>query len=810
MARRVEPGSGPSAQQLLSWGLDPAWSRRVTFTGALGESIDWHVLDTGAAPRGTIVCVHGNPSWGYLWREALVALSPEWRVIAVDQTGMGYSGRPGPRRLAQRIDELVRFCAHEAPGPIVLVAHDWGGPVAVGASAALDVRALILSNTALALPPDVAVPPLIAAARSLTRLACRVTPAFVDGAAAMTDRVHREALRAPYRSISRRRAVADFVADIPVRSTDPSYDALARAATTFDGLTCPILLLWGGRDPVFHDRFLRDLRRRAPNANVERFAHAGHFLPLDEPIGPIIRDWLEHALRRPTTSPAASVDEIPFRSVLDDLAARSGDSSFVYEGPDGSLTWGDLAARSTTAASALAEAGVTRGDRIGLLVPPSVELLVATLATWKVGAVAVAVDSSAGIGALRRLVRAAAPTLVIGTPTTVAAAHLGRFAPGARLAAFARLAGVVDLRRARGALEPVTLRRDDAAALVHTSGATGAAKPVRYSHGAIVAQRGAVEQLWRRASGTSFTTSFGAFMLLAPALGARCVRPDFDVDRPAELTFDILAAAARSVDAAWLSPAAARRVVATAQGRRLALPLVMLAGAPISASLARQIGEITGGDVRAPYGMTECLPVTDGSNPQRTGPRAGTCTGTALAGAAVVITGLDDVNGADLADGSWGEILVSEPWMFDGYDAHWSTDEVTTIWRSGRRFHRTGDVGYLWHGDLFQLGRAGHVIHTARGPLASVAIEEPVADALTCRVAALAVGPPGASVVALVLEDRRDLTLAPAELAERARAAAPCPVAAVLIGPLPTDRRHQSKLDRTELARSVGTVLAGR
>ena len=97
-----------------------------------------------------------------------------------------------------------------------------------------------------------------------------------------------------------------------------------------------------------------------------------------------------------------------------------------------------------------------------------------------------------------------------------------------------------------------------------------------------------------------------------------------------------------------------------------------------------------------------------------------------------------------------------------------------------------------------------------RGPLASVAIEEPVADALTCRVAALAVGPPGASVVALVLEDRRDLTLAPAELAERARAAAPCPVAAVLIGPLPTDRRHQSKVDRTELARSVGTVLAGR
>lgn len=810
MTRRVEPEPGPSAQQLSRWGLDPAWSRRVTFTGAEGETIDWHILDTGAAPRGTIVCVHGNPSWGYLWRDALVTLSQEWRVIAVDQTGMGYSSRPGPRRLEQRIEELVRFCTHEMLGPIVLAAHDWGGPVAVGASTALDVRALILANTALALPSGVTVPPLITAARILTELACRVTPAFVNGAAAMTDRLHREALRAPYRSAARRQAVAVFVADIAVRSSDSSYGALARAAGTFDNLTCPILLMWGGRDPVFHDRFLRDLRRRAPHADVEYFARAGHYLPLDEPIGPVMLDWLDHALERSSASSSPPIDDAIFHSVLDNLAARSSDASLVYEGPDGSLTWGDLAARSATAAAALAEAGVARGDRIALLVSPSVELLVATLATWKVGAVAVVADASAGIGALRRLVRAAAPTLVIGTPTTVAAARLGRFAPGSRFAAFARMAGVVDLRRAHGPHEPVTLRRNDAAALVHTSGATGPAKPVRYSHGALVEQRGAVTQLWRQASGTSFTTSFGAFMLLAPTLGARCVRPDFDVDRPEELTFDILAAAAHSVDTAWLSPAAARRVIATASGRKLALPLVMLAGAPIEPSLARRIGEITGGDVRAPYGMTECLPVTDGANPQRTGPLGGTCTGAALAGAAIVVTALDDVTGANLADGSWGEILVSAPWMFDGYDAHWCADEATTIWRGGRRFHRTGDVGYLWHSELFQLGRTRHVLHTADGPLASVAVEEPVAEALACGVAAVAVGPRGASVVALVLEDRRVLTLAPTELAERARAAAPCQVAAVLTGPLPTDRRHHSKVDRTELARLVGTVLAGR
>jgi len=97
--RSDEFGASPSPDQLRRWGLEPSWSRRVTFEDAHGSRLSWHVLDTGSGPLGTIVCVHGNPSWGYLWRDVLRNLSPGWRVIAVDQTGMGYSDRPGPRRL---------------------------------------------------------------------------------------------------------------------------------------------------------------------------------------------------------------------------------------------------------------------------------------------------------------------------------------------------------------------------------------------------------------------------------------------------------------------------------------------------------------------------------------------------------------------------------------------------------------------------------------------------------------------------------------------------------------------------------------
>ena len=48
-----------------------------------------------------MLCVHGNPTWSYLWRRFLAAAPPGWRVVAVDQLGMGWSERvTAPRRLA--------------------------------------------------------------------------------------------------------------------------------------------------------------------------------------------------------------------------------------------------------------------------------------------------------------------------------------------------------------------------------------------------------------------------------------------------------------------------------------------------------------------------------------------------------------------------------------------------------------------------------------------------------------------------------------------------------------------------------------
>ena len=65
-------------------GLDPAWSRTVDIDG-----VGMHVLERPArgAPRVTLLAVHGNPTWSYLWRRLLGEAPEDWRVIAVDQIG---------------------------------------------------------------------------------------------------------------------------------------------------------------------------------------------------------------------------------------------------------------------------------------------------------------------------------------------------------------------------------------------------------------------------------------------------------------------------------------------------------------------------------------------------------------------------------------------------------------------------------------------------------------------------------------------------------------------------------------------------
>lgn len=826
-------------------GLDPAWSRLVQVADADGVDQVWHLLDTdpsGSPTRGTLLCVHGNPTWSYLWRRLAASAPPGWRVLAVDQLGMGWSQRlSAPRTLAQRVDDLGRLTAAlGVTGPVVTVAHDWGGPVSLGWALAHrdQLRGLVLTNTAVHQPSDSAAPALIRAAHlpAVRELACVRTPAFVRGATALSrPRLPadvREAFAAPYDSPSRRRSVGDFVADIPFAAGHRSASVLDDIAERVRSLDVPALLLWGPRDPVFGEAHLRDLRERLPQARLHRYEGASHLVTEDAPqYADDLIAWLDDSLDDSETPFVAATSGPPAKKLWAELEAREGDHSpAVTEVGAVSVSWAQLHHRVMALAGGLARAGVRPGDRVALLVPPSPELTAVVYAVWRAGAVIVVADQGLGLTGMGRALRGASVDHIIGTAKGLAAARLMRL-PGTRIAA-RPLPGIrhdlVGLTRGgRGLALPVV--DDDAeCAVVFTSGATGPAKGVVYRHRQLQAQVSLIRRTYGLSGDDRLVAAFAPFAIYGPALGVGSVVPAVDVTKPATLTAAALGAAAATIDATvvFASPAALRNVVATGAAleplQRKALGrvrLLMSAGAPVPVPLLRAVVDLLpNASAHTPYGMTEALPVTDVSltEIEDAGAGNGVCVGRPLPGVDVRVSPLSS---SGLADGPLiatphvtGEVCVRGAHLKDRYDGLWATER-----RSSRDcgWHRTGDVGHLDDaGRLWVEGRLGHVVTTRSGPLTPVGVEQRVEALGEVRAAAVVgVGPVGTQAVVVIVVPEHGSTRTPVAglaLTDLARAAAGIEVAAVLVRDgLPVDIRHASKVDRAALARWAESVLAG-
>jgi pimeloyl-ACP methyl ester carboxylesterase len=268
-----------------------------------------HYVDEGSGEP--LVMLHGDPTWGYLFRHFIPPLAERYRCIVPDHMGMGKSGVPDdPARyhLGQHINNLESLLLTLDLRDITLVLHDWGGPVGMGFATRHPerIKRLVLLNTwAFAAWPG-AMPRLTELIRSergeafVLKRNGYLEPAL-RGATQYPERLTQtvmDAYRAPFPTPASRLAMLCWSRDIPMREGDTSYAEMARIEQGLSQFAAtPTLLIWGMNDRVLSPAVLRQWQALYPHAVTHEIEEANHFLQEDVPeriVGRIVAFLAAH------------------------------------------------------------------------------------------------------------------------------------------------------------------------------------------------------------------------------------------------------------------------------------------------------------------------------------------------------------------------------------------------------------------------------------------------------------------------------------------------------------------------------------
>jgi haloalkane dehalogenase len=285
----------------------PEWlDRQLPFRRSLvdvGGGVRMHVMEQGSGRP--VLMLHGNPTWGFLWRKVAVALAGEpLRIILPDLVGLGLSDKPrdpAAHTLENHARWLGALLDALALGPLVFVGQDWGGPIGLRALAdrPAQLAGLVLANTVVG-PPRPGFRPTtfhrFARLPLLSELAFRVA-GFPQNAMSWAQGDKRSirgevarAYRWPLRRFADRVAPLALARMVPDSEAHPSMAGLRRCQELVDGFHGPAALVWGDRDPVL-GRVRSFVERRLPSAPVTR-TRAGHFLQEEVPdeLAAAVRD----------------------------------------------------------------------------------------------------------------------------------------------------------------------------------------------------------------------------------------------------------------------------------------------------------------------------------------------------------------------------------------------------------------------------------------------------------------------------------------------------------------------------------------
>ena len=278
-----------------------------------------HYIDEGEGE--VILCLHGEPSWSYLYRKMIPLLSKHYRVVAPDFFGFGRSDKFTKQKdysFNMHYTTLIRFIEKTNLRDITLVVQDWGGLIGLsvlGKHPDLFKRVVIM-NTSLPVGNRPMPMPF-----KLWRFFSKFSPVFPIGRILQRgtykhlDQTVIDAYDAPFPDRRYKAGARVWPSLVPMKSTDQGVRQMKRAREVLKTWHKPAFVLFSANDPITKgaDRWFKQnipTAKDEPEIIVER---AGHFLQEDQgkKIAEHIHEFIQRSLARERGETVVSDREKP-------------------------------------------------------------------------------------------------------------------------------------------------------------------------------------------------------------------------------------------------------------------------------------------------------------------------------------------------------------------------------------------------------------------------------------------------------------------------------------------------------------------
>jgi haloalkane dehalogenase len=253
-----------------------------------------------------VVLVHGEPTWGYLWRTVLPPLLEAGaRVVVPDQVGFGRSDKPTDRswftydRLVASFAGHMEACALEEP--VTLVVHDWGGPVGLrwAVEHPEQVARLVILDTGL-YARGTRMPAIWQTFRDHCEVATSLPIGLLVQGGTLTELSDEVvgAYEAPFHDDEAQAGALALPLLVPTHDDHPSAETMIAVAERLRSWEQPTTVIWGEQDEILPLAVGEHLARAIPGATDPVIGVRGsHFLQEDAgpEIGARIAELLQPA-----------------------------------------------------------------------------------------------------------------------------------------------------------------------------------------------------------------------------------------------------------------------------------------------------------------------------------------------------------------------------------------------------------------------------------------------------------------------------------------------------------------------------------